>query len=201
MGISAMSITVVSVTRLILSNPSIITCSNQKIHQKSSSIINPSSKFESSPVLACILRVILRVIFQPALFWWGKNLRSIWLVNAPQVPRNVMWLVVTPGFFSGKITSGLWMIVVDDIWMICGLYVDYMWIIYGLYMDDIWIICGLYMDYMWIIYGLYVDYMWIICGLYMDDCCGFKKWMSIVDVHCGLLVYSIHIHNYILSII
>ena len=32
---------------------------------------------------------------------------------------------------------------------------DYIWIIYGLYIDYIWIICGLYMDYILIIYGLY----------------------------------------------
>ena len=31
---------------------------------------------------------------------------------------------------------------------------DYIWIIYGLYMDYIWIIYGLYMDYIWIIYGV-----------------------------------------------
>ena len=30
----------------------------------------------------------------------------------------------------------------------------------------IWIIYGLYMDYIWIIYGLYMDYIWIIYNIW-----------------------------------
>ena len=59
---------------------------------------------------------------------------------------------------------------------------DYIWIIYGLFMDYIWIIYGLLLDYLWIIIGLYIDYMdylWIMMMIFLN----------VVDCYDVLLVY------------
>ena len=64
--------------------------------------------------------------------------------------------------------------------MICGWYLDDMWMIFGWYVGDIWMICGWYLDDMWVITGWYLDDMWVISGWYLDD-----MWVITLNYTCN----------------
>ena len=64
----------------------------------------------------------------------------------------------------------------DDMWVICGWYVDDMWMISGWYVGDNWMIFGWYVGDNWMIIGWYVGDNWMIFGWYVGDIWMISGW-------------------------